>query len=299
MNESENNITEADLKDSENNLTDVGVKDSEKFPTAAALTEPGKPFPKPVLSGSALKVIALLTMFVDHTAAFLAPFLPNFFYRELFSLGDSAVTVYVVMRLIGRVSFPLFAFLIAEGCFYTKNRVRYAVSLFVAALLSKHAFALVHLMLPGSERPLGDLVLQKKAFTFAMVQGSDYIPENVFFTLFFGCLGICLYDLLKKRPVIMACAVAAVGVLAWGFRADYGLAGYLVILLFYLLRDYMIAACIAACGMLGVMTLPAYPVMAFYNKERGFIRGPVLKYLFYALYPIHLYVLVMLQYILR
>ena len=288
------------MNESEKNTVSLADgKGPEAVSAEASPLEPRIILPKPFLSGSALKVLALLTMFIDHTAAFLAPFLPTFFYRELFSLGDSTVTVYVVMRLIGRMSFPFFAFLIAEGCFYTKNRVRYAVSLLVAAILSKHAFALVHLMTPGSAGSLRALFLPRKAFTFAMFQGSDYMRENVFFTLFFGCLGICLYDLLKKRPVFMACAIAAVGVLAWAFRADYGLVGYLVILLFYLLREYRIAACIAACGMLGVMTLPAYVIMAFYNRERGFIRRPVLKYLFYAFYPLHLYVLFMLQYILR
>ena len=286
---------ECAVNESEKNT--VSLADG-KGPEASPL-DPERILPKPFLSGSALKVLALFTMFIDHTSAFLAPFLPTFFYRELFPLGDSTVTVYVVMRLIGRMSFPLFAFLIAEGCFYTKNRVRYAVSLLVAAILSKHAFALVHLMTPGSAGSLRALFLPKKAFTFAMLQGSDYMKENVFFTLFFGCLGICLYDLLKKRPVFMACAIAAVGALAWAFRADYGLVGYLVILLFYLLREYRIVACIAACGMLGVMTLPAYVIMAFYNRERGFISRPVLKYLFYAFYPLHLYVLFMLQYILR
>ena len=79
------------------------------------MNEPEKYFPKPFLSGSALKVIALLAMFIDHAAVFLAPFAPAFFYRELFPLGDRAITVYIVLRLIGRISFPIFAFLVAEG----------------------------------------------------------------------------------------------------------------------------------------------------------------------------------------
>lgn len=263
------------------------------------MNESEKYFPKPFLSGSALKVIALLAMLIDHAAVFLAPFVPAFFYRELFPLGDRAITVYIVLRLIGRISFPIFAFLVAEGCLYTKNRLRYAASLFVAAILSKHAFALVHLMSPGAKGTVRALLLPKKAFTFAMFQGSDYVTENVFFTLFFGCLGICLYDLLKKKPVFMACAIAAVGLLAWGFRADYGLAGFLAVMLFYLLREYYIFAAVAVCCILGVITLPAYVILIFYNKKRGFVRGPVLKYLFYALYPIHLYVLFWLQYRLR
>ena len=64
------------------------------------------------LSGNALKIIALIAMTVDHIGVIL--------------LGGN-----VVWRIIGRISFPIFAFMIAEGCRYTKNKRQYLGTIFL------------------------------------------------------------------------------------------------------------------------------------------------------------------------
>ena len=58
------------------------------------------------LSGNALKIIAAITMLIDHIGVILLP----------------QITLF---RVIGRISFPIFAFMIAEGCAHTKNKLRY------------------------------------------------------------------------------------------------------------------------------------------------------------------------------
>ena len=58
------------------------------------------------LSGNALKIIAALAMLADHVGYLLFPELK-------------------ILRIIGRLAFPIFAFMIAEGCKYTKNKIRY------------------------------------------------------------------------------------------------------------------------------------------------------------------------------
>ena len=67
----------------------------------------------PKLSGSALKVIAVLSMVVDHSAYYLL---------------EDGTLLYETMRCIGRIAFPVFAFLIAEGFRHTRNRRRYFCS---------------------------------------------------------------------------------------------------------------------------------------------------------------------------
>ncbi|MBE6936895.1 MAG: hypothetical protein E7458_10485 [Ruminococcaceae bacterium] len=64
------------------------------------------------LSGNALKLLAALSMLIDHIGFMLLPELR-------------------VLRILGRLAFPIFAFMIAEGCRYTKNRTRYFLQLFL------------------------------------------------------------------------------------------------------------------------------------------------------------------------
>ena len=69
------------------------------------------------LSGNALKIIAALTMLIDHIGYMLFPRV-------------------IILRIIGRLAFPIFAFMIAEGCKHTRNKLRYilTVGIFAAAV---------------------------------------------------------------------------------------------------------------------------------------------------------------------
>ncbi len=92
------------------------------------------------LSGNTLKIIACVTMFIDHIgAAILLPLIKD----GILPVGMSFATIKIIyraLRCIGRTSFPLFIFLIAEGFTHTSNRLRYALSLFVFALISELPF---------------------------------------------------------------------------------------------------------------------------------------------------------------
>lgn len=125
----------------------------------------------PLLSGSTLKWIALLTMLIDHMGAVLLECgvvqaynlnLPTAFSYEtslFFFQADR------IIRQIGRISFPIFCFLLVEGFHYTSNRKKYALRLFLFALLSEIPF---------------DLALQGTVLEFGY--------QNVMFTLLFGFL---------------------------------------------------------------------------------------------------------------
>ena len=76
------------------------------------------------LNGFHLKLIAVCTMFIDH-------------------MGDTLFPGVMWLRCIGRVAFPIFCFLIAEGCVHTHDRKKYALRLFVFAVLSEIPFNLM------------------------------------------------------------------------------------------------------------------------------------------------------------
>ena len=77
-----------------------------------------------VLNGFHLKLIAACTMFIDH-------------------MGHTLFPTVLWLRCIGRLAFPIFCFLIAEGCVYTRDRRKYALRLLVFALLSEVPFDLM------------------------------------------------------------------------------------------------------------------------------------------------------------
>ena len=74
------------------------------------------------LSGSTLKVIAVLSMVTDHSAYYLM---------------EHGTLLYEVMRCFGRIAFPVFAFLIAEGFRHTRNRMKYFLQLLGFAVVSE------------------------------------------------------------------------------------------------------------------------------------------------------------------
>ena len=229
------------------------------------------------LSGSSLKWIAVFTMLIDHfTAVFY--FKSYFAGRQLFS-ND----VYMILRGVGRLAFPIFAFLLVEGYFHTRDVKKYLLRLFLFGLVSEVPF--------------------DWALRLAVV---DWSYQNVYFTLFLGLLAVWLWDLLTQRdvrrcgPVRLLLAIgasAACAALARLCRTDYGLWGVLTVVSFAVFRDreWLRAlaggACLLAVSKLEAAGFPDFLLFHFYNGQRG--RQP--KYFFYLFYPTHLLVLVLLS----
>ncbi len=223
-----------------------------------------------VLSGSVLKLIAVITMLVDHVAAaFLAENT-----TVLFVVMGRSVHLYSLMRTIGRISFPIFAFLIVEGYLHTHDRKRYGLSLALFALLSEIPWDLEH---------------TGNAFVIS--------SQNVFFTLVLGYLGICMLERYREKPVYQACWLIGLLAVSVVLHADYGSGGYAFILFMYVLREYELLRAVIGCGFLssrwraGLAFIP----IAMYNGERGFIHGKVMKYCFYLIYPVHILILYFLK----
>lgn len=220
-----------------------------------------------ILSGSWLKVIAVVTMLIDHIASVLLREDPIL----LFSVLGRAVTLYEIMRTIGRIAFPLFAFLLVEGFIHTSNRKKYGTNLLVFAFISE---------LPWNLEHTGKLFCSS---------------QNVFFTLFFGFIGLCIIENFKgKKRVGYLLIMLAITLI---FHADYGCVGFGFILMLYILRENRLFQTVfGVCGLSttwksGLAFIP----INLYNGKRGFIKGKFMKYAFYAFYPLHMFVLYLLK----
>ena len=253
------------------------------------------------VSGSVLKWVAILTMFVDHAAASLVYGLAK--YSHAWGTGLLSKGGYWFLRGVGRLGFPLFCFLLVEGFFHTRSRPKYLLRLFVFALLSELPF---DLGLHDTWKVFGD-----PSLPFWQRIGLQFGGQNVFFTLALGLLAVMLWDRLTQgrdpacapwRGLAAIACAAALGAAAYYMKTDYKAMGVALILVFYLMHDRPWERDLCAAGVLAAM-LPfgshwielfgvlAFPLFHVYNGE----RGRQSKYFFYIFYPAHLLLLAILQ----
>lgn len=218
-----------------------------------------------VLSGSSLKVLACVSMFIDHFAKiYLIKY--DWARMTLFSLVGKKFSVVQLMVMFGRFAFPIFAFLLVTGFLHTKDRKRYGLNLFIFALLSEIPFNLMF----------------NNALTFP--------KQNVMFTLLLGYIALCCLEHFKEKPLISVFSIVLLYVITRLIRADYGSSGYLFILLLYGLRNEKALQSLACSIMLSMkfMVFLSFIPINMYNGERGFIKSKFAKYCFYAFYPLHM-----------
>ena len=115
----------------------------------------------------------------------------------------------------------------------------------------------------------------------------------MFFTLFLGYLGLCAIEHFKDDKINLLWSLLGLLVFSILLRADYGCSGYGFILLLYVLKDNKILQAIIGSCVLGGRWIAglAFIPINLYNCKRGFIQGPVAKYLFYLFDPVHLLVI--------
>lgn len=216
-------------------------------------------------SGLQLKLLAVAAMVLDHTAA--CGLVPEGWYQPL--------------RTVGRLAFPIFAFLLAEGAAKTRNSLKYLLRLLLFAVLSELPY---------------DLLFHQTA----VYPGN----QNIFFTLLAGLGGICAFRGLERKLPKAGQFAGVLVMLLLAFLAqllgfDYGLEGVLLIFAMYSWRTVFWDSLICPLGLCCVFgylwqgttqmwALAAFVPLFFYNGERG---RKVNKYLFYAFYPVHLLVL--------
>lgn len=249
------------------------------------------PEDKKGISGSTLKIIAIVVMLIDHIGAAIVERMAVRAAGGGIDLSDPQVfenmapnvmnfmILDMVLRFIGRLGFPIFCFLLIEGFLHTRNVWKYALRLFLFALISEIPFNL--------------------AFA-GRVSYPEY--QNVFFTLLIGLLVMISYSYIEKKTQwykVVRVALYLVSFLAGMAAAqllmtDYAAIGVFCIMMLYIFRKNKAAQIAAGCiSFLWETTAPlAFLPIAFYNGKRG-IR---LKYAFYIFYPLHLFILYLIAY---
>ena len=220
------------------------------------------------LSNFDLKLVAIITMTIDHIGVvFGTPF-------------------YNFLRAVGRLSFPIFAFLLTEGYVHTKSFSKYFFRLLVLAVVSEVIYDYVF---------YGSFIYLE--------------ANNIFFTLALGLLTLWLLDksrtLVKKYfkekidltiilPITYLLIIVVMGLIAEFLNFSYGMLGILVISFFYLFKKNFpltVLSVSLSTLILGdtmqYFSLLSLILIYFYNKK----LGKKCKVFFYLYYPLHILVL--------
>lgn len=227
-----------------------------------------------------LKILACITMFIDHMGLLLFPGVQIF-------------------RIIGRIAMPIFAFFIGEGCRYTSNKKKYFLSVFLLGLGCQLVYILDALIETGNLGYTSDAWYLNILLTFSVaILGCYLLPEiknrgvktaGTPYVLFAVCYillltaGAAIFPMLRSR--------------GWSLAFDYGIWGMLLpisVVVFdkkYLKLGLFSAVLLLYC----LFTFREMPIVWFsllsllplllYNGKSG---SKKLKYGFYVFYPAHL-----------
>ncbi len=221
------------------------------------------------LTNNQLKIIAMLAMLFDHIGKVLLP-------------------QYSILQIIGRLAFPIFAFMIAEGCYYTRNKIRYFLSVFLLGAGCQAVY-----------------IIWEKSFymnillTFSLSIILIFSLENYKKT---KEKRIRILMLFTVSTVLLIAVMLPVILIDQGFIIDYGVCGVLLPVAIFYAPDKL-RKLIYTAGILILLTLDlgggiqwwsllSIPFLALYNQKRGKYN---IKPLFYIFYPAHLVVIYLIS----
>jgi len=233
-----------------------------------------------------LKIVAMIAMLIDHAGKMLFP-------------------QYRIMRIIGRIAFPIYAYCIAVGCVYTKSPIRYFKRIVLLALISQpfYVVAMGHAnssmyAISFAEEPLRAVL---NFYVRAWV-----IKPSILLTL--GA-GILLIWTIRERQLILTAAMVLFCWLAQN-RIDYGFKGVMLMVLFYLfcskwwislpvVLSYMVWWGMSGSGYdafgfsFGIQMFAVLALPLIYIHTNSKIR--MNKWVFYFFYPAHLILIMALD----
>ena len=224
------------------------------------------------LSGTALKRIACLSMLLDHMGAAL---LENGVFRQGVpdtAQGEALAWLDIVLRMVGRLAFPIYCFLLVEGLLHTHDFKKYVL------------------------RMLGFALISELPFDWAFFSGIWWGHQNVYFTLLLGLLAmkaLDTYQTPKGMPALKGIlGAAACFIAAAVIRCDYDVLGITLIVALYLARGSHKGQCItgAVFSLFEPVAPLAFLLVWYYKGERGRCsRAEQLA--FYWFYPVHILIL--------
>ena len=265
--------------------------------------------PRKIFSGSTLKLVAIITMLIDHATA-------GIYLYELYAghlphglSAEQSVALYEFLRDVGRTAFPIFCFLLVEGYDHTHSKIRYLRNLALFAVISEIPFDLA-LIVQDAAGSFDIITILKSNFTL------EIGDQNVYFTLAIGLGVIWAIDSIwahlnpapdESKPLqrilavlLCACCYAGGCGLADLLKTDYSYYGITLITILFLLRKFRPLALISGYAFFGLCVyseqwaFPGFILMLFYNGRRGF-AGKKFKYFFYAFYPVHLFLIYLIR----
>lgn len=213
-----------------------------------------------ILNGNHLKLIAAVTMLLDHAGILLFPGV-------------------AIFRILGRLAYPIYAYMIAEGCRYTSNKLRYFLLVFGLGV----ACQIVYYFFSG-DTYLNILLTFSCSIALSYALQASYENKHRALWSILFCAGFLAVYGLNQR-----------------FTIDYGFWGVMVpvFVTFAYLRKFPRWASVLLLGVGLVLltadmggnqyySLLAIPLLLLYSGKRGKYK---MKYFFYIFYPVHLAVL--------
>ena len=238
-----------------------------------------------ILSGNSLKLLAAAAMLIDHVGLIFFP-------------------QYIIFRIIGRLAFPIFAFMIAEGCSHTRSKLRYFLTMSILALVCQVVYFVA----------LGDLkmsVFVTFSISILLVYFFNYVNKILFDAEYPG--GVKIVALVTFFATLTAVYFINIFV-----NIDYGFPGCIMPLFASILRsdksspdslkkldkNHWHVLTMGACLLymccisrpIQFFSLLTLPLLLLYSGKRGKLK---LKYFFYLFYPLHLVALYGIDLIIR
>ncbi|MDE6259274.1 MAG: conjugal transfer protein TraX [Oscillospiraceae bacterium] len=241
------------------------------------------------LNANRIKLIAIIAMTIDHVAWMIFPGYP----KELLP---------IMMHILGRITCPIMCYFIAEGYHYTKDVNKYTKRMFAFAIISHFAYVFASM----------DFVDWRSFIPF--YYGSVLNQTSVMWSLAWGLVMLRVADsrkinsgAIKAALIILICVisfpsdwscVASLCVLAFGtnrgkFKSQmlwmvFYVAIYAAVYFFAIDKIY---------GILQMAVVLSAPILMKYNGKRGKSpkNNPFIKWLFYIYYPLHLFVIGLIQ----
>ncbi|MDU6064224.1 MAG: TraX family protein [Anaerococcus sp.] len=217
------------------------------------------------INGAGLKYIAFISMFIDHfNKTIITP---------LLNYQQPLVTISTIFDIIGRIAFPIFAFMIVEGFYKTKSRGKYLRNLLIFAIISEVPYDM----------------FQSKVFI-------NNRSQNIMWALALGLLTLIIVDKLKEKIKnkyawlgISILIVAINAVVATLLSFDYDYYSIIIIFILYLFYDKRFLGSILSYLVIikEVYAILGFAVINLYNGEKG-RQNKLFNYLFY---PVHLFIL--------
>lgn len=232
-----------------------------------------------------LKIIAMVSMLIDHVGAILLP-------------------QYRIMRIIGRLAFPIYAYCLTVGCVYTKNMVRYISRIALLALIAQplYVVAMNHTnaamySVSFAENPVGAI------FNFYV---KSWAHPSILLSL---TIGLVILWTIRDRHIVLTIGMLLFTWIIEG-KLDYGFRGIVLMLLFFLLCQVpylslpVVAAYMIWWGLQG-QSYSAFglrfntQMFAIFSLPLIYIRTntkiKLNKWVFYLFYPAHLLLILLLS----